>query len=121
MKSRLVVEQFSGKTVHAIQQDFFAKILSKNLVVMFAEAAQVVADEKPKVAKWSYQINLTAAVALLKNSLVKLLFQSGRLKKKLVRLIDRVAGHTNAVRPNRSFKRAVRQGRKHHLAYKQTA
>lgn len=121
MKSRLVVEQFSGKTVHAIQQDFFAKILSKNLVVMFAEAAQVVVDEKPEVTKWHYKINLTTAVSLLKNSLVRLLFKPGRVKKKLHGLIERIAGHTNAVRPDRSFKRTVRQGRKHHLAYKQTA
>lgn len=119
MKSRLVVEQFSGKTVHAIQQDFFAKILSKNLVVMFAETSQVIADNKTERKTWHYQINITAAVALLKNKMVKLIFKPGRLKKKLQWLIERIAGYSNAVRPDRSFERPVHQGRKHHTAYKQ--
>lgn len=119
MKSRLVVEQFSGKTVHAIQQDFFAKILSKNLVVMFAEAAQVITDKKSEGKKWRYQINYSAAVASLKHKMVKLLFKPGRLKKKLQKLIEQIAHYVNAVRPERSFVRKVRQGRKHHMAYKQ--
>lgn len=119
MKSRLMVEQFSGKTVHAIEQDFFAKVLSKNLVVMFAEASQVLANKQSEGKKWDYQINLTAAISLLKNKMVSLLFRPGKIRKKLRRLIERISQNTNATRPNRSFKRAVRQGRKHHTAYKQ--
>lgn len=119
MKSRLVVEQFSGKTVHAIEQDFFAKVLSKNLVVMFAEASQVLADKQSQGRKRHYQINLTAAISLLKDKMVRLVFSPGHIRKRLRRLIGRIAENTNAVRPGRSFKRNVRQGRKYHTAYKQ--
>lgn len=119
MKSRLVVEQFSGKTVHAIEQDFFAKVLSKNLVVMFAEASQTIVDEKLKGTQWRYQINLTAAISLLKNKMVRFVFSPGKIRERLRRLIEQIAENKNAVRPDRSFARFVRQGRKHHTAYKQ--
>jgi hypothetical protein len=34
MKCRVQIENFSGKTVHSVYQDFHAKVFSKNLTMM---------------------------------------------------------------------------------------
>ena len=51
MKSRLEVENFSGVSVEAIQQDIHAKVLTKNIAAIAILEADVLAKEKYRQRK----------------------------------------------------------------------
>ncbi|AWB69158.1 transposase (plasmid) [Saccharobesus litoralis] len=117
MKSRLQIEQFSGKSQVAIEQDFYAKVLSKNITSLFVNEAQSTIDETLAHRKRRYQINFTAALSVMKQNIIELL-QLKDITLKINKLISKMLRHTNAIRPGRSFVRNVKLGAKHHMNYK---
>jgi len=68
-KHRVQLENFSGKTIHAIYQDFHANILLGNLSSVFSTALDARIDEKTKNAKHKYQLNMTTAIAKVKDTI----------------------------------------------------
>jgi hypothetical protein len=119
MKSRLVVEHFSGKSVHAIEQDFHAKILTKNIMMFFVESAQTELEEKTSHRQLSYRVNTTGALGILKDRLVRMICAKTPLVAELNRVIRKMSRNNDAIRPERNYKRVVRQGRKYFTSYKQ--
>lgn len=69
MKCRIEIENFTGKSVLSVYQDFHARVFSKNLTAMLAFQARVnVEQEKDK--RYPYQINFTQAVSKMKDTIV---------------------------------------------------
>lgn len=85
IKCRIEIENFSGKSVLSVYQDFHAKIFSKNFtsILAFPTREQIKEDSKRK--KHEYQINFTQALSKTKGVIV-LLFQ--RSKRQFCRLIE---------------------------------
>ena len=104
IKQRLELEQFSGHSVLAIQQDFHAKVLSKNLTSLLVSSAQEHVNEKTAHRKHPYQVNFTRAISRMKHNIVRL-FLASEPGKQLERLIRLMASSYEAVRPRRSFER----------------
>jgi hypothetical protein len=121
MKSRIQIENFSGKTVHSVYQDFYAKVFTKNFAAILIQS---VSDRIKTIASgrlYSYKANVTNVLAMLRHHIVVLFNRMQNLLcdnvSKLQNLIVRVL---NEIRPGRSEPRAFKKKsrRKFSTAYK---
>lgn len=121
MKCRIQIEQFSGKTPEAIQQDLHAKILSLNLTAMFIHPVQDQVDRDSQTKQYRYQVNFTFALSTLKHTLVRI-FQQSRPFRLLETLLFQFRINTEPIRPNRSSPRQkrFRDHNLHPMSYKNT-
>jgi len=120
MKCRIEVENFSGKSVLSIYQDFYAKVFSKNLISALSFPTRQVIYQTNQDKKYDYQINFTQALSKSKGVLV-LLFN--RSVKKMISLIsdlhDIFIKTIEPIRPGRKYPRNHKIQRKcFHLNYK---
>jgi hypothetical protein len=111
LKMWVGLENFTGKSVLSVKQDFYARVLSSNLVAMMSNTAQRLIDRNTKSRRLPYQVNFEQAISKMKNILIKLILLSNeRLKKRLTDLIGYITCTLEPVRPNRSYDRkSVRQ------------
>ena len=72
-KSRVEVENWSGKSALTICQDFHAKVLALNLTAVLASTAQEIVDDRCRDDGHPKQVNMTYALCAMKNALVCLL------------------------------------------------
>lgn len=120
MKCRIEVENFSGKSVLSIYQDFYAKVFSKNLISALTFPTRQVIYQTNQEKKYEYQINFTQALSKSKGVLV-LLFN--RSVKKMIGLIsdlhDIFIKTIEPIRPGRKYPRNHKIQKKcFHLNYK---
>ncbi len=78
MKSRLEIENYSGKTPLAILQDFYAKLFSCNLTSILMSGSDQQVEAISEKRKYNYQLNFTQALNRMKNSIVLLFIRSNR-------------------------------------------
>jgi hypothetical protein len=119
-KCRAEMENFSGKTVHAVYQDVFAKLLTINLMSIFAFAANHPIAQNTRHRKHAYQVNRAAALSKMKHHLAGLILDAS---ERVEQMLDWIANDIEAIRPDRHFLRK-NPGRKKagfHFAYKRTA
>jgi hypothetical protein len=106
IKYRLEIENFSGKTVHSVYQDFHAKVFSKNLASVIACTTKKEIIEKSGKLQYVHQINFAQALSKMKNTIV-LLFK--RSTEKVSEIVERLRTifiqTTEAIRPNRQYPR----------------
>ncbi|NEV61531.1 IS4 family transposase, partial [Thiorhodococcus minor] len=100
------IENFSGRSVLAVQQDVHAKILALNLASMVRGLAQVLATRRHAARKHPYQVRWTSSLSTMKHTLVRLLIGTVHppttlLTQAVLALSDAV----EAVRPDRQFPR----------------
>jgi hypothetical protein len=108
LKQWVEIENFSGKSVLSVKQDFYAKVLSANLTAMVANAAQQQVDKATTHRKHEYQVNFAQALSKMKNTLIELLLLSVRkLQGKLEALIDYIARTIEFIRRGRSYSRST--------------
>lgn len=74
-KIRLEIENFSGKTKIAVEQDFHATILNFNMTTVLALESKKELDKKEKIKhrKYEYEINYSIAFGFMKNRLMSAL------------------------------------------------
>lgn len=124
LKQWLEIENYSGRSALAIKQDFYAKILVHNLMVMLSWLAQQDIDQQTKHRKHRYQINLAYAASKAKNRLIELLMFAQKDAKNwhhlLQKLINLMSSSSEAVREGRSFLRKMKNIKNdiHYQAYK---
>lgn len=123
MKCWLELENFSGKSVLSVYQDFYAKVFSKNFTSALAFPTQEEIKQNNAHRKHSYQINFTQALSKTKDVFV-LLFQS--VRKQAIQLIsalhDIFVQTVEPVRPGRKYPRNHKVSRrKHFTCYKSFA
>ena len=100
------IENFSGQSVLSIRQDFHAKILAVNLAAMIRQVANYVARRHFAKRKHAMQVHWTAALSILKNTLVRLLLhETSALQELWTQLIRTLARCADIIRPDRSFAR----------------
>jgi hypothetical protein len=109
MKYRLEVENFSGKTVHSVYQDFHAKVFSKNMTSLIVSTTKNEIAKKSESLTYAHQINFAQALSKMKNTIV-LLFR--RSAEKVAALVEQLRTifiqTTESIRPNRKFPRKHR-------------
>lgn len=104
IKSRLQVENWSGRSVEAVYQDFYATIFTKNLAAIVAQPAQQCLAHQTSTRKHPYQINMTNLISKLKDTLLHL-FHDLDLPPLFQALWHQMLRTIEPVRPNRSFPR----------------
>ena len=121
-KKRMEIENFSGKSVQVIRQDFYAKILALNLSAMLVWVAQAIADRVYEKRKKTYQINFANALSVLKNDLVRYLTNDSPWEM-LLRLLSEMVASVEVVESGRSYPRQMKKihAQKFHCNYKRTA
>nr|WP_319393031.1 IS4 family transposase [uncultured Desulfobacter sp.] len=121
-KYRVQIENFSGKTIHSVYQDFHAKMFSKNLTAVIATTTRDDIIKKSETLKYVHQINFAQALSLMKDTIV-LLFERSKnsIAGYVESLRDIFIKTTEGIRPNRKFPRRHRVKQKRfHLTLKTT-
>jgi len=115
LKCRIEIENFTGKSVLAVKQDFFARILMFNLTSMLIAPIDDQAEEKSKNTKLDYKVNRTEAFRKMKEFGILLFF-----RKPIEQIINRLhqffMRKLTAIRLNRSFPRNINK-RKSQFAF----
>ena len=123
-KRWLEIENVSGRSVLAVQQDIHAKVLALNLASMVRGLAQLIASRRHAARRYAYQVRWTSSLSAMKHTLVRLLIgtvhaPSTLLTQAILALSDAV----EAVRPDRQFPRRnpgkLKPG--FHMPYRRTA
>lgn len=118
MKCRIEIENFSGKSVWAVYQDFHAKVFTINLTALLAHPAQKVVEQESQGKRYTYQINMTNALSKMKDTIV-LLLQHTNVLPILQRLWQVLTQTIEPIRPGRSYPRKKRvQRRRFAMTYK---
>jgi hypothetical protein len=101
MKGRLDLENFSGQTVEAVRQDFFATLLLCNLESVLTEPAGQVLREQSAGAQTPRQVNHAVAFHALKDQLLELLYSEVPIETVVEKLQIMFRGAPVSVRPER--------------------
>jgi hypothetical protein len=120
MKCRIQIENFSGKTIRSVYQDFHAKVFSKNLTMIIVNSVQPLANLKTAKRKYKYHINITQALSGIKNTIVLLMLRPYETTCKIVfELQNLFLKCLESVRPGRSYERNFKKrNKKFHSAYR---
>jgi hypothetical protein len=107
LKQWVEIENFSGKSVLSVKQDFYAKVFTTNLTSMIANASQKQVDQTTAHRKYDYQVNFAQALSKMKNTLLELLwFSAQTLQNRLRALIEHMACTIEPIRKGRSYSRS---------------
>lgn len=109
LKNKLEIEDFSGRSVLAVEQDYYATVTVANLVsiLMFDNREQIDAFNASADRKFVYKQNVNTTVGLLKDELLLLLMDDSprRRKRRMLRLMSLALRSLVPLRPDRSFPR----------------
>lgn len=119
-KSRLEVENFSGKTALAVKQDFFAKVFIMSLCATLAfpiEEKVKKEYEQEKELKHRQKINRTNALSMTRDICIGLFVK--KLIKRALKAFDKIVKATREIiRPARKNERKHHLKRLYHMNYK---
>ena len=101
LKGRLDLENFSGQTVEAVRQDFFAALLLSNLETALTEPAAQSLNEGSAEHKHSKEVNRAVAYHALKDRLLDLLSCDLPAEKVVQELQQLFVGTPVSIRPER--------------------
>jgi hypothetical protein len=103
-KCRIEIENFSGKSVESVYQDFHAKVFAMNLTAAMTHPAQNVISGQCEQKKHLYRINVTQALSKMKDSLV-LLFIRSNIMELLSKLHSLFIATIEPIRPGKKYPR----------------
>jgi hypothetical protein len=118
LKSRIELANFTGKSVLAVYQDFYARVFMANLTSMLAFPVHDKIVVKHENSNLEYKINWTQALAKMRESGILLFFRNNIVDiiKKLWQLFF---ADNSAIRPGRKFPRKYSpHTKKFYFAYK---
>jgi hypothetical protein len=111
LKNALEIENFTGDTERALQQDFYATIYISNMASILVADAQEEYEKNrgDKVTKHEYKINKRIAISYLKNDLLHVLLQDNPQKasKLYEKFVKKLSKQVVPIRDNRSFARPL--------------
>lgn len=111
LKNRLQIENFSGETVIAIEQDFYATMYLSNMVSLAKMDANAIIEDKnkDKNLKHEYKVNTNILIGKLKNSLVLMLLEKSSIKRSrmLKKIMKEISRNIIPIRPERNFVRRM--------------
>ena len=120
VKLKFEIENFSGRTAIAIQQDFYITTMLSNLVSIGAQEAQPAIDfaREGKGNKYRYKVNMNQAIGTFKDCFILALLDSDPEKRiaKTDEIIKRLSKNVIPDRKGRSRPRnpSPRKARFHH-------
>jgi len=120
LKSRIELEDFSGKTSTALKQDFYAKILLMTLCAAYAHPIEEKVTNEYKAdieRKYDQKINRTNALAMTQEILIGVMLKNQC--EKALQAFDYIVEKTREIiRPGRSEPRNMKHKRPYSMNYK---
>jgi len=115
LKNILEIENFTGKSVLSICQDFYATVLTNNIqgLIQWELQEEIESENQSKSRKYQYKLNKNVSIGLLKDTLVTLIVEGGDLQLFYSRLKRQMKRNVILIRPGRNFARK----RKNHQKY----
>jgi hypothetical protein len=120
MKHKFELENFSGRTINAIYQDFYISALLSNMVAVAANEVQPIVDmsRADNGNKHAYHVNKNHAVGVFKDRFIRALMEPNAPKqaKMIEEIMLKLEQHVVPYRPGRSFPRkdSPRRANFHH-------
>jgi hypothetical protein len=108
LKGRLELENFSGRTVEAVQQDVQAAVLLANLESLLSEPTQAALTERSTPQTQPLQVNRSNSYHALKFQVLDLLYRDIPARQVICQLMKLFQGSPVPVRPNRQVPRRRR-------------
>ena len=106
LKSKLQLENFSGKTEVSVLQDFYATVYLAGFAALCAAEADklIAANDQNKKLKYARKSNQNRTIAKLRNRFWRILLEDNPLIQDflLMRLCKDIACRPESVRPGRS-------------------
>lgn len=120
LKSRVEVENFSGKTAKAVKQDFHAKVFLMTLCAAYAHPIEEKVTDEYKAdesRKFGQKINRTNALSMTQDVLISVFIW--RKFDRAIKAFDELVSKTREIiRPGRSNPRKHKPKRPYHMNYK---
>jgi len=120
LKSRIELENFSGKTAKAVRQDFHAKVFLLTLSAAYAHPVQERVKQEYKAdknRKHNQKINRTNSIAMTKEILVPLFIK--KHYENAIEAFDKIVSSSREIlRPNRKVKRKHKPKKPYSMNYK---
>jgi hypothetical protein len=115
VKNILEIENFTGKSVLAVRQDFYATVLTSNIqgLIQWELQEEIEAENQRTSRKYQYRLNKTVSIGLLKDTLVTLLMDQGDLQAFYTEMKDQMQRHRVPIRPGRRSPRTRKTRRKY--------
>ena len=104
LKTRMHLENFSGKKPLAIRQDLYATLFISNLSALIKSFVEAMIEDELTDDEHQYQLNRSFIIGKV-CKYVRSLSRVSYSKKKLMILISRIQSMRSIIRPNRHFKR----------------
>lgn len=122
MKSRLEIENFTGKSCLSIEQDIYAKVFSCNLTVILLQGAEKIVKKISTKRGRNYKPNFTQALIRKKDSIVLLFCREKKIVDGYINeLIGLFAKNIEIERIDRHFNRNFRKSKQiYPMPYKNT-
>ena len=121
LKSRIEIENFSGKTAKAVKQDFHAKVFLMTLCAAYAHPIEDKVIEEYKAdqqqRKYDQKINRTNAMSMTMEIMIAVIIRK-QFRKALNAFDDIVEKTREIIRPGRSFPRNKKLKRTYSMNYK---
>ena len=106
LKNRLNLENFSGKTLETVEQDFYSTIFVSNLESLLTENTNIKLKERSENNKNELKVNKTVSFNAIKRNIIKLLFEEKiNLKKLMQKLENEFKQNPTPIRPGRVYER----------------
>ena len=122
MKNKLEIENFSGRLVDNIRQDFYAAMVITNLAsdMVYEAQVEVEAEQKEKNNKYRYKINVNHAIGVIKDYLILTMCEEDEEKRRAIfdEIIEMLKRRVIPIRPNRSLPRGIPRKAKFHHNHK---
>lgn len=118
VKCWIEVENFTGKSVLSVYQDFHARILAKNLTSMLSFQTRQRIEQDHQHCQYRYQVNFAYALSAAKSALPLLFIKPTRTLNRILKsLLALIAETTEPIRPNRNYDRNSKRKRLFHMCY----
>jgi hypothetical protein len=120
LKQKLETENFSGRLVDNVKQDFYAMMTVANMVASFVREANRNAKKKRegKGNKYEYKVNVNHAIGIFKDRLIRVIIEEDRISRRYLMsdLVSRMERRVIPIRPNREVvrKKTNRKAKFHH-------
>ena len=112
LKTRLALENFSGQTVGAVQQDFHASVFITGLETFFIEDAQARLVQRSSQNRYPQQVNKNVSFNAIKNQVLDLFYRDTDESVILEQLTDLFLMKPTCVRADRMVPRRKSHSRK---------
>jgi hypothetical protein len=109
LKQKMELENFSGRLVDNIKQDFYAMMTVSNMLASSLREAneKIPKGTRKKKRRYEYRANVNHAVGVLKDRLIGILITDDRLARKYLyrELVSEIRWRIVPIRPNREVPR----------------